>query len=247
MSHLPTIDIENAAWKTLYRVGAIAPLVALAFYFFQMIVIIMTTAISGTPYPATIVDWYTLFHRNILLGLIYINALDIFSIAFLGTMFLALYIALKRYNPSVIVIAAFFAFLGIAVFVASRTEMVSAILSLSEQYAAATTEVQRSQLLAAGQATNAPIRATTETAGFLFIAVAGSLISTVILRSSTFHKTTAYVGIAAGLFTFTNDICLVLAPPLAAALMPVNSLLWLVWWGMISAGLFKLAHNIHDS
>ncbi|MBN1877032.1 MAG: DUF4386 family protein [Anaerolineae bacterium] len=225
---------EKHTWKSLYRVGGTAPLVALIFYITQMVVIIL-----GKTYPITIHDWYSLFARNKLLGLIYINALDMFSITFLGTMFLALYVALSHCNPSLMAIAAFFAFLGIAVFVSSRATMVSAILSLSEQYAAATTEGQRSQLLAAGQAIHAPIRATTETTGFLFMAVAGLLISIVSLRNEVFGKGVAYLGILASTATFADDVSLIFVPPLAAILMPINSLLWLVWWLLISHNLFK--------
>ena len=232
-----TADAETAEsnWKSLYRIGGVAPLIALAFYLIQMLVIIF-----GDAYPATVEDWFSLFQRSKILGLLYLNALDVFSIAFLGTMFLALYIALKRGNQSYMVIAAFFALIGIAVFVAPRAQMVSATLSLSDQYAAATTEVHRAQILAAGQAMNALGQATPQTIGFLFIAVAGLIISVVMLRSKVFNKATVYVGILAGAVTFADHMCIVLAPSIAGILMPIDGLLWLVWWILVSRGLFRL-------
>ena len=82
-----TTDVK---WKTLYLAGALAPLIALAFYTFQMVIMGF-----GEALPATMDDWFLLFQGNKILGLIYLNALDPFSIALLGMMFLALYIALS--------------------------------------------------------------------------------------------------------------------------------------------------------
>ncbi|MBN2394092.1 MAG: DUF4386 family protein [Anaerolineae bacterium] len=234
---------ERSTWKNLYRMGGVAPLITLALYVSEFFAII----VSGVAYPVTPAEWFALFQRDKILGLLFLNAPDVLSIALLGIMFLALVMALKRDNPSAMVIAAFVAFLGIALFVSTRADMVTAILSLSEQYAAATTDAQRAQLLAAGQAIHAPIRATPETTGFFFIAVAGLIVSVVILRSDTFNKITAYVGILGGLSTMANHASLLIAPSLAAILMPVSGLLWLVWWVMMSVGLFKLGRDVPDA
>jgi hypothetical protein len=231
-------EARERTWKSLYRIGAVAPLIALALYLSQFLLVF-----SGETYPTTPEGWFALFRRSRVLGLFVLNALDILSMALLGIMFLALYVALSRTHRSAMAIATFLAFLGIAVFVSTRAGMVSATLALSEEYAVATTEAQRSQIVAAGQAIHAPVRATSETIGFLFTAVAGLIISIVILRGETFGKVTAYVGILAGLFTIANDVSIVVVPSLAAILMPINSLLWTVWWLLISRGLFRLGRS----
>ena len=105
----------DSGWKTLYQVGGIAPLVAIAFYLTEMLSIILGAA--AEPFPSSVEDWFILFQHNKLLGLLYFNALDVFSIAFLGVMFLALYLALKRVDPVLMVITTFFALLGVVVFV----------------------------------------------------------------------------------------------------------------------------------
>jgi hypothetical protein len=223
-------------WRILYRAGATAPLIALAFYLSQFAIVF-----SGATYPTTPEGWFVLLQHSKLLGLFFLNALDVISIALLGCMFLALYVALRHTHPSITAIAAFFALLGIAVFVSSRTDAVSATLSLNDQYAAAATEAQRSQVVTAAQAVFAPTRATPETAGFFFVAVAGLLFSLVTLRSAKLSRVAAYVGLLAGLVTVADDISVVVAPMLTAFLMPINGLLWLVWWLLISRGLFRLA------
>jgi hypothetical protein len=86
-------ETANAKWKCLYRIGAVAPLVTLAFYLTQVLAIVFGE-LAGEPYPTTASDWLSLFQSSKVLGLLYLNALDVFSIAILGVMFLALYVAL---------------------------------------------------------------------------------------------------------------------------------------------------------
>jgi hypothetical protein len=236
-------EAADAKWKRLYRLGALAPLVTLAFYMTEVLAIIFGE-LAGEPYPIVASDWLPLFQRSKALGLLYLNALDVFSIAILGVMFLALYVALRRTNESYMAIAAFFAFIGIAAFVSSRADAVSASLTLSGQYAAATTEPQRVQILAAWQAAEAPVRATPQTIGFLFIAIAGLIISAIMSQGEVFGKVNAYVGILAGAVTLADHVCIVVAPSIAGILMPIDGLLWFVWWLLSSRGLFRLQRSI---
>ncbi len=240
MSHLDqTTDAQTAdsKWKSLYRVGGTAPLVALAFYLIETLAMIL-----GGAYPTTTESWFALLQRNKLLGLLDLNALDILSIALLGTLFLALYQLLKRYDESYMAIAAFFAFLGIAVFVVPRVAMLS-VLPLSDQYAAATAEAQRTRILTAGETLGSLGTATPQTAGFFFITVAVLIISLVMLRGRALGKATAYAGILASVVTFANDISLLVAPSMAGFLLPVSGVCWIIWWVLISRTLFKLSEN----
>jgi len=227
--------IPNNRWRTLYIVGAIAPLVALLFYFLEAAVVL-----SGKSYPRAVEDWMALFGRNPFLGLLYLNAPDILSIAFLGVMFLALYVALKQFNESAMAIAAFFSFTGIVVFLIPRVALLS-VYPLSAQYAAATTDAQRFQILAAARALSSLGQATPLTAGFFFLAIAVVILSIVMLRSPRFGRATGIAGILTGLFTMAIDLSTLLAPALANALLPIIGVFWILWWIMISRGLFQLA------
>lgn len=231
---------KNINWKRLYQIGGIAPFITLALYLSQMLIIIL----SRKPYPITVESWFALFQRSKFLGLIFLNALDIFSIAILGLMFLALFIALKSVNPSLITIAAFLAFLGTAVFVSARTEMVTATLTLSDLYASATKDAQQFQLLAAGQAIMSLSRGTPETIGFTFIAIASLFISIVMLQDETFGKLISYIGFLGVIITLADNLSLIIAPSLATILMPVNGLIWLIWWILVGRKLLQLARRI---
>jgi hypothetical protein len=81
-------------------------------------------------------------------------------------------------------------FLGLAVYLASNRAF--SMLSLSGQYANATTDAQRSLLITVGQAMLAEGQAR---AGILLIGFAFLVISAVMLRGKVFSKVTAYAGI----------------------------------------------------
>ncbi len=91
---------------------------------------------------------------------------------------------------------------------------------------------------------------TPQTLGFLFMAVAGLVVSIVILqvRSSgvdtPLGRPAAYVGIVGFLAALANYISWLLAPAVAAVVMPINGLLWFTWWIMVSVSLFKLAKDV---
>jgi hypothetical protein len=86
-----------------------------------------------------------------------------------------------------------------------------------------------------------------QTLGFLLMAVAGLIVSVVILRSQSFGKlagpgkAVGYMGIVGFVTTVANYVSWIIAPSIAAVLMPLNGLLWLIWWLIISVGLFELA------
>jgi len=222
--------------KTLTTVGAIAPLLTVAFYVSELLFI------PWERFPTSTEEWFALFQRSKLLGLFYLNALDIFSIALLGVMFLALYVTLKQTDESRMMIASFFGLLGVTAFIVPRVLMLS-MLQLSDLYVAATSETARARLLAAGETLGALGTPTPQTIGFLFMAIGVFIISLVMLRSQRFNKITAYFGIVASLFTFADQISLIGLPTLATPLMIISGLFWIPWWLLISQGLFQIARR----
>lgn len=239
LEKITKIEHANSRWKSLYRIGGIAPLLTLAFYISEY------AFIRWDAFPTSTEDWFLLFQRSKLLGLLYLNALDIISITLLGVMFLALFAALRDVNPSSMSIAAFFSFLGVTAFVVPRIAMLS-LMTLSDQYAVALTEAERIRLLAAGEALGSLGTATPQTAGFFFMSIGVVIISVVMLQSKAFNKITAWFGILASLLTFADDVSIVLAPALSTQLMMASGLFWIPWWVMIGVGLLRLANRQPD-
>lgn len=233
---MPQPDTVDTNWKMLYRVGGAAPLLTVALYLSEFLFI------QWEQYPTSMEDWFALLQQSKLLGLFYLNAQDIFSIALLGVMFLALFVALKPANPALMLIATFFALLGVGVFVVPRTATLS-LLPLSDHYATATAEAARSQLLSAGEAIGALLLPTPQTIGFLFMAIAVLMISVVMLQGNRFERVTALFGILASAVTIADHMSIILAPTLASSLMILSGLFWIPWWLMIGWRLLQFGRT----
>jgi len=221
-------------WRTLYRIGALAPILTLIFYVSEF------TLIRWDEFPTSSQEWFELFQRSKLLGLFYLNSLDIFSISLLGLMFLSLFMALRKTDQVLTLVATFFGLLGVGVFVVPRVAMLS-MLVLSSQYAAAATEAEQARLLAAGETLGSLGTATPQTMGFFFMSVGVLILSVVMLRNAQFSKITAWLGIVASIVTFVDDISLVLSPNLSTSLMVLSGLVWIPWWLMVSRDLFRIS------
>jgi len=232
----PSVQTIDPTWKSLYRVGGSGALLALVFYLSQVFILIF-----GEPYPAAIEGWFNLFTRSKLLGLFYLNALDMVSITLFSLMFLALCLALKRGNESAMAIAGLLSFIGAAAFIAARSVTFS-MIPLSDQYAAAVTDAQRAQILSIGDAIGVQLQATPRTTGFLLMSVAVLIISVTMLRSQFFSKATAIVGIFSSLLVFALHLSVILAPTVADPLMGTSMLLWIIWLVLVGVRLLQLGN-----
>jgi hypothetical protein len=103
-----------------------------------------------TQRTVTVIDWFTLLQSHWFLGLRNLGLLNIIGAALLAPTFFAIYSALRRDNEAYGAFGTILFFVGVAVYLASNRAF--SMLSLSGQYASATTDAQRSLLIAAGQA-----------------------------------------------------------------------------------------------
>jgi len=244
MNQVTDAETADFAWKSLYRVGGAAALIAGVI--FRRNLRPEISLFSAHAPPTTVIDWFTLLQNNRLLGLSFLNIFDIVDYALVGLMFLALYTALRRANESYMAIATTLGFVGIAVYFASNTAF--SMLSLSDQYAAATTDAQRSMFLAAGQAVLAMGEGTGIYTSFLLLAVAGMIISAVMLRGNIFSKATAYVGILASAFDLAYCIAFPFLPAADADLVtictiPAAGLLLMIWHILVGRRLYQLGRT----
>jgi len=220
-------------WKPLYRVGGVAALITAVLIPLQIIVfIVWPPPLEG---PAS--EWFTLFQDNWLLGLLGLDLLLIFDYVLLVPIVLALYVALRRTNASLMAVATALYFVAVAAYFASNTAF--EMLSLSEGYSAATTEAQRSVYLAAGQAMLATFEGTAFQVSYVLASVAGIMIGAVMLRSDVFSRVAAYaliVGDVIGLGLYVPTIGIFLS----VISVPV---LW-VWYILIARRLIQLGSRV---
>ena len=239
VTHAETTD---SAWKGLYKVGGAAALIVTVLLLIEIIVF------TAYPLPSTVIGYFTLFQSNRLLGLLDLYLLEILTYALFVPMFLAIYVALRRANESYMALATTLAIIGIAVFLATNNPF--SMLSLSDQYAAATTDAQRSLFLAAGQAilANTNQRAVEGfNIGLLLVSVAGLIVSAVMLRSNIFSKVTAYVGILANAISLAEYFRLAFVPAAVLLLLIIataSGLLLLIWYILIARRLFQLGQGV---
>jgi hypothetical protein len=220
-------ETRESAWKTLYRVGGAAALMVVLLYVIQIVVFVVS------PPPSTVVGYFTLFHKNALLGLLDLDLLSIADYA----LFVPMFLALRRVSPSFMVIATALGLVGIATYFASNTAF--EMLSLSSQYAAATTDAQRSLFVASGQAMLAIYQGTAFDVSYALLAVAPLIISVVMLRSTTFGKVTAAVGMVA------NALAVGFFVPAIGVFLSLISVVGLLnWYALIARRLFLLAQGV---
>ena len=224
----PGAPPEDAAWKSLYRVAGVAALITVLLIPVQAIVFI------AWPPPSTVIDHFTLFQSNKLLGLLSLDLLYLVDNALLIPIFLALYVALRRHGESLMAIGTTLGLMGIVALFASNTAF--SMLPLSDQYAAATSEAQKAMLLAAGQAMLATYTGTAYQVSYVLGSIAGIVVSAVMLRSSIFSKATGYMGVLA----FVLGLGLYV-PTIGAYIALISVIPFLaIWYILIARRLFQL-------
>ena len=227
-------------WRTLYVIGGIAALLA-AVLFRRNIGAEVSLFTTIEAIPESALEWYELLQTNPFIGLSFLAVFDLVNYALEGLVFLALGAAFWQMNKSIMAIALASGLVGIAVSFATNISLT--MLSLSQRYATAGSEAQKSALLTAGQtilATNDPLAAFPGTGayvGLLLIALAGLLFSLILLAS---HRATALVGILASGCDLAYCLTFSLTPVLPVyLLLAVAGLLWMIWHLLVARILFR--------
>jgi fumarate reductase subunit D len=185
-------DSADSGRNNLYGIGGVAALICATMYVIALGVYVPANR-AGPP-PATVLEWFTLFQTSPLTGLFFLGLADIVIMILWGPLALAIYDALKQSGETWARVAVSFAFVGMAVYLATNTAF--SMLSLSHKYAAAATEAEETITLAAGQALISVSEGTgAQYTGMPLVWLAGLVLSALMLRSKAFSKATAWVGI----------------------------------------------------
>jgi len=227
-------DIVDERWRDLYRIGGIASLLVAALIVFAVLAYFIWPYTPGIDSTESILRT---LHTNRIGGLIALDVLTVPIVLLNVLPLLALYAALKRVNESYALIALVLGLIAVPALLAARpvTEMVM----VSEKYATATTEVLRSQYLAAGDALLEHFSGTAWMVESFCLILSGLISSLLMLRSPVFGKTTAYVGIATSLIGFGFII-----PVIGPLLFFVNTILSIVFSILMARGLVRLGRQI---
>jgi hypothetical protein len=223
-------ESQNGNTKFLYRAGALAALLSVVFFPIQILVFLLN------PPPGTVAGWFALFQNHALIGLLDLDLLLIVDQVLAMLIFLALYAALRRFNESVMIIATVLGLVSTILFIASNPAF--AMLSLSHQYASATSEAQRTIFLAAGQTLLSTWQGSAFQVSYLLGSLAPIFMSVVMLQTKLFSKATAWLGIVA------NVIALGLYVPVIGTYISIFSVLFLwLWYLLMAQRFFQLSRT----
>jgi len=234
------MESEDLKWRSLYKVGGMAAIIAAVLLLIEIIVFMIW------PQPSTVIDYFNLFQSNKLIGWIDFYLLEFIAYILFVPMFLALYVALKRFNESYMIIAISLLILGVGIFLATNNSF--SMLSLSNQYMAVTTETQKSILLAAGQAmlVNTGQRAFGGfNTGFMLISIAGIIVSALMLWSKKFGRNTAYLGILAFAISLAEYVRMIIIPSELTLLLIIailSGVLLMIWLILVGRSLIKMSN-----
>lgn len=237
-------DGTDRAWRLLYIAGGTAALIAVVVFrrhFGAELTLLMDMGIISMEPPSSAFDWFALLQDNRFLGLLLLDLFDIVNYLLVGLMFLALYGALRRANKIPMTVATASALVGIAVYLASNQAF--AMLTLSDQYAAASTEAMRAQFLSAGEALLAIHNPGGIQLGLVLVALAGLSASVVMLRSQVFGRVTAILGLVANSLVLTYFAALPVVPAIAFLFPAASAPFRLLWYILIAWRLFQLGRG----
>ena len=247
-----TSQSVDHSWDTFRVIGGIAALTAAIVFRrwlsaeFGMLRSFGLFHSALTVQPSTPLDWFTLLRTNRFVGLLLLNAFDLVNYALVGLMYFGVYSALRRSHKGYLAFAMGLSVVGTAVYFTSNQAF--GLLSLSNQYYAATGEPQKSLILAAGQSAltvNDPVVFGTGTFwGFMFLYLAGMVISLVMLQGKVFDKWTASIGIVANAFGLGYFFTAAFAPTLSI-IPPLGSAL--VQLGLVYPDRDQAAQGVHPA
>jgi hypothetical protein len=237
-------DPVDSHEKNLYRIGAVAALMAVLLMVSEILITFLPGGGAGGQATETVLDWFALFQTSPLMGLRNLGLINMIATCLSIPIFFALYLAHRKADPMYGALALIMFIIGATVYLANNTAF--PMLSLSGKYASATTDAQRSLFVAAGEAMLAQAESHTPGTfvGFFFTEMSSIAISIVMLRNRLFSKTAAYAGIVGFGLLLTFDILASFVPAwfsVAMIFAVTGGLASIAWSGLIARGLFKLA------
>jgi hypothetical protein len=228
----------DAGWDSLCRMGGAATFILMAYSLATMVQLVV---FGGQ--PTTAAEAFSLLQSNRVLGLLRLDLPTVLALPLYYVVFLGLFSALRRSDAAYATLSTSLAFVGITLLLATPTAL--SMLSLSEKYAAATTEPVRVHFLAAGEAVLATDiwHGTGAIVGGLLLQSGAVLISVVMLRSNVFTKTVAYLGIVTHGLDLAHGLLGPVVPGAGLVLMATAGPLYLIWFPLVGRRLLQLGQR----
>lgn len=226
-------SIVDPRWKDLYKLAGIAAIVS------EFVILLGIVTFFIWPYAPgskTTEEILRLLQSDPLGGLVSLDLFLFVGNLFSVFLFLALYVSLRPVNPSYALVALAVGLIGLVLLIPARP--IFEMLALSRQYAAATTDAARSQILAAGDALLVLFDGTNWIMNTLLGALSLLTSSLLMLRSKTYTRATAYAGI------FTNAVvCGFFLPTLGKFLLFLSLPGYMIWYFLLAKRFLQMGRD----
>lgn len=226
MNQVTETQTADVSSKRLYRLAGAASISMVAIILAQLAVFI----IAPPPLEGTVMDWFALFQKNPMIGLLDFELLMVVYVILSIPLTLALYTALRRTDEALTLLYLILGLVGTISFIAARPAF--EMLSLSNQYTVAATDAQRAACLAAGEAMIAIFHGTAFQVSYILGSITGLMVSVIMLKGRVFGRATAYIRILSSIFDFGIFI------PTIGIFISIFSVLFLLIWNILVARRF---------
>jgi hypothetical protein len=226
---------DSAGWSALCRTGGIAAFLFIAYSLGMMIQLV----VLGSQ-PATATEAFNLLQNHRAIALLRLDLPTVVIMPLYYLVFLGLYAALKGTSRAKATVAIALGFPGMTLLLATPTAL--SMVSLSDKYAAATSNEVRAQLLAAGEAIMATDiwHGTGAILGGALVQCGLVIISVAMLRGGVFGIATAWLGIVMHALDLAHIVFGLFLPPVGVILMALAGPLYPIWFFLIGRRLFQL-------
>jgi hypothetical protein len=204
------------------------------------VAVIPLTIVAFFVWPLWPDDILAVIQSNWLAGLMGLDFGYLFSSLFALPFFLVLYVLLREVDEGWALVALVLGLVGLVCLVPARP--IPEMFALSDQYAAAITEAERATYLVAAKSMLTHFHGMAFQVHYILGSASLLVSSFLMLRSPTYSRATAYVGLV------TNVVVFGLYVPVVGVYISMLSVVgYLVWYIMIARRLFQLGWGENDS
>jgi len=242
MSELSS-SMTRSTWSGVYRIGGLAVLLAIPIYLLDVGISLTVEGADIRPDALTAVNLFALYQENWLLGFRALGLINVATLTVSLPFFVALYGAHQHECKGYATLALIVWLVGATIYISNNAAIPMSVLS--SKYTSATTDSQRTLLAAAGEAMIARGADFTPGSfvGFFFTELAAIGFSLLMLRSSVFGRTIAYLGIVGFVRLSFFTVCSTFFPALfdvGIVVAMVGGLSGLAWYILVAFRLLRL-------
>lgn len=223
--------METNNWNALYKSAGIIAWITLGLIPVQIVIFMLW------PPPTEVLDFYLVFQDNAIIGLLNLDILYLFTVLFMGYLYLAFFAVLLNTHKSIATIALALGLIGVAVYFISNISF--EMLSLSNQFRLAESNEQKTILLTAGKVMLTLYKGTAFGVYYILNGVSLVLFSVAMIKNEVFSKKIAYIGLIAGILMLVPSTVGIIGMIFAlTSLIPTS-----IWLFMIARRLNQISNG----